>query len=173
VRVIVSLNEPPSMSCAAGGMGTDVFDVSRGAKRSARVEIGHSTLRLAVEVDMTVTNSDLREAAADPMGRFWALRRVWPHLRPFVVGFLRISDPIARYRARRAARRLVTMSKWPDMAATSGDAAQLAMLRALDLQKKTRRAAKLWQGEAAAMLARSLVEALFLGLYCLRGPEAI
>jgi hypothetical protein len=100
----------------------------------------------------------------------WFVRRRWPHVRPIVVGFLPVPDPVARHRVRRAAWRLVTFSSWPDMAATSADAAQLAMLRALDLQKKTRRSAMLRQGEAATMLARSSVEALFSGCTACVGP---
>jgi hypothetical protein len=101
------------------------------------------------------------------------LRRLWPLVRVILLGLGPCPDVSARYRMRRDARRLVTLATWPDMAATSADAAQLAMLRALDLQKKTRRAALLRQGEAATMLARSALENLFLGLYCHRSPGAI
>ena len=70
------------------------------------------------------------------------------------------------------ARRLVTLRTWPDMAANSEQAAQLAMLRILWLQRQTRRAVRA-RTEAAIMLARASVETLLVGLYCLRIPEAI
>ena len=59
------------------------------------------------------------------------------------------------------------------MDATSSDAAQLAMLRLLWMQKQTRRAVRSRQREAAVMLARACTETVFLGLYCLREPTAI
>jgi hypothetical protein len=59
------------------------------------------------------------------------------------------------------------------MEASSAQAAQLVMLRLLWLQRQTRRAVRGRHKEAAAMLARASVEALFLGLYCLRVPGAI
>jgi len=59
------------------------------------------------------------------------------------------------------------------MEATSVEAAQLAMLRLLWLQRQTRRAVRGRHREAAAMLARASVEMLFLGSYCLRVPEAV
>ena len=74
---------------------------------------------------------------------------------------------------RRSARQLVTLRIWPEMEATSAEAAQLAMLRLLWLQRQTRRAVRGRHREAAAMLARASVEMLFLGLYCLRVPEAV
>jgi hypothetical protein len=59
------------------------------------------------------------------------------------------------------------------MGASSAEAAQLAMLRLLWLQRETHRAVRGRHREAAIMLARSAVEVLLLGLYCLRVPEAI
>ena len=74
---------------------------------------------------------------------------------------------------RREAYRLVTLRTWPGMAAKSGEAAQLAMLRLLWLQRQTHRAVRGRHKEASAMLARASVEGLLLGLYCLRVPGAI
>jgi hypothetical protein len=74
---------------------------------------------------------------------------------------------------RRTARKLVTLRTWPGMDATSADAAQLAMLRLLWLQRQTRRAVRGRHREAAIMLARACVETLLLGLYCLREPKAV
>jgi hypothetical protein len=59
------------------------------------------------------------------------------------------------------------------MAADSGEAAQLALLRLLWLQRQTHRAVRGRHREASAMLARASVEGLLLGLYCLRVPGAI
>jgi len=59
------------------------------------------------------------------------------------------------------------------MEATSAQTAQLAMLRLLWLQRQARRAVSGRHREAAAMLARASVEMVFLGMYCLRVPEAV
>jgi hypothetical protein len=73
-----------------------------------------------------------------------------------------------------AARSLVDCEPWPDDDATTGaDAAKLALLRLLWLQRQTRSAARHRNGEATVLLARSLVEACILGLYCLHKPDAI
>jgi hypothetical protein len=47
------------------------------------------------------------------------------------------------------------------------------MPRILWLQRQTRRAVRGRHSDAAAMLARASVEALLLGLYCLRVPKTI
>jgi hypothetical protein len=73
---------------------------------------------------------------------------------------------------RREALSLVGLQSWPGMSATSEHAAQLAMLRLLDLQKKVHRLVLLRQREASVMMARSGVETLLLGLYCMRVPDA-
>jgi hypothetical protein len=90
-----------------------------------------------------------------------------------VASFLPCTDLASRYRMRREAYRLVTLRTWPGMAAKSGEAAQLAMLRLLWLQRQTHRAVRGRHKEASAMLARASVEGLLLGLYCLRVPGAI
>jgi hypothetical protein len=90
-----------------------------------------------------------------------------------VASVLPCPDLAARCRMRRRAHRLVTLQSWPGMAADSCDAAQLAMLRLLWLQRQTHRAVLGRNREASTMLARASVEGLFLGLYCLRVPGAI
>ena len=63
---------------------------------------------------------------------------------------------------------------WPADDATTGlDAAQLALLRLLRLQKETRRSMRSRQREAAALLARSSLEGCILGLYCLHSDDAV
>ncbi len=121
-----------------------------------------------------MTTSDVRgQAAEPPPGRFWIVKRVMPFLRVAILGFLPCPDLITRYRMRRAARGLVTLRTWPGTDASSAEAAQLAMMRLLWLQRQTRRAVRARQREAAVMLARASVETLFLGLYCRRVPEAV
>lgn len=90
-----------------------------------------------------------------------------------ILGMLPCPDLRARYRMRRAARKLVTLKTWPGDDATGAQAAQLAMLRLLWLQKQTRRAVRGRHRDAAVMLARACVETLFLGLYCQRESEAV
>ncbi len=119
------------------------------------------------------SDDDETESLQPPPGRFWIIRRAWPYLRPVIWSLVPRPDPVARNRMRRAARKLVTVDAWPEMAATSDQAAQLAMLRLLWLQRKTRSAVRLRQREASAMLARASIETLFLGMYCLREPDAI
>jgi hypothetical protein len=121
---------------------------------------------------MTATDTGTEEMQPVP-GRFWFARRIRPHLRVAVLAFLPCPDLIGRFRMRRAARELVTLRTWPGMDATSAQAAQLAMLRLLWLQKQTRRAVRWRHREAAVMLARGSIETLFLGMYCLRVPGAI
>ena len=120
-----------------------------------------------------MTTSDLDVQVEQRPGRFWIVRRAAPYLRAAVRGIMPCPDWVSRYRTRRAARRLVTLRTWQEMEATSAEAAQLAMLRLLWLQRQTRRAVRGRHREAAAMLARASVEMLFLGMYCLRVPEAV
>jgi hypothetical protein len=82
-------------------------------------------------------------------------------------------DLIRRHRVRSAARKLVTCSPWPGLDATGTDAAQLAILRVLWLQRQTRRAVRGRHREASVMLARSSIEACILGLYCLHEDGAV
>ena len=117
--------------------------------------------------------TDASVEAAPLAGRFWFARRVWPYAMSAILGILPCPDLLSRYRMRRAARKLVTLTTWPGMDATSAETAQLAMLRLLWLQRQTRRAVRGRHREAAVMLARACVETLFLGLYCLREPKAV
>jgi len=105
--------------------------------------------------------------------RFWFTKRLWPHVRVWILGLLPCPDLISRYRMRRTASKLVTVRTWPGMHATGAQASQLAMLRLLWLQRQTRRAVRGRHREAAIMLSRACVETLLLGLYCLRDPEAV
>jgi hypothetical protein len=120
---------------------------------------------------MTSTAADPQ--AAPPAGRFWILKKIWPIVRVVVSGFLPYPDLPARWQVRREALSLVSLRSWPGMNATSEDVAQLAMLRLLDLQKKVHRLVLLRQREASVMMARSGVETLLLGLYCMRVPGAV
>jgi hypothetical protein len=84
--------------------------------------------------------------------------QVWPGIRPFVrtfvLGVLPVPDLIDRCRVRRKAGSLIAGRRWPGMAATGRDAAELAVLRLLWLQRQTRRAVRSRQAEAARMVAR-------------------
>ena len=120
---------------------------------------------------MTTTAAD--PLAAPRAGRFWLLKRTWPIARVAITGFVPCPDLPARRRMRREALSLVSLRTWPGMSATSEDVAQLAMLRLLHLQKKVHRLVLLRQREASVMMARSGVETLLLGLYCMRVPGAV
>lgn len=74
---------------------------------------------------------------------------------------------------RRAAFNLITCDRWPGDAATGTDAAQLALLRLLWLQRRIRRAVRSWHAEEAAYLARGAVETCIVGLYCLHSGTAV
>lgn len=103
--------------------------------------------------------------------------QLWPAARPFarvlVLALLPVPDLSSRLRVRRTAAGLVTCDPWPGMAATGSDAAQLALLRLLFLQRQTRKAVRNHQDEAAATLARVAIEILITGLYCLHEPDAV
>jgi hypothetical protein len=99
----------------------------------------------------------------------WLLREVaWPVLRCF----LPYADLIRRVRLRSAAFKLVDCEPWPEEEATGPDAAKLALLRMLFLQREVRRAVRWRQREAAALLARSATETCMVGLYCLHNNDA-
>jgi len=93
---------------------------------------------------------------------------VWPILHYF----LPYPDPIRRARFRSQADRLVKCEPWPDDDAIGPDAAQLALLRLLFLQRQIRRAVRWRQREAAALLARSATETCIVGLYALHNDDA-
>ena len=103
--------------------------------------------------------------------------RLWPAARPYVrvlvLSVLPVPDLVSRHKVRRTARSLVTCDPWPGTEATGTDAAQLALLRLLFLQKETRRAVRTRQDEAATMLARVSIETLITGLYCIHEPTAV
>jgi hypothetical protein len=66
----------------------------------------------------------------------------------------------------------VTCEPWPDEDAKGRDAAQLALLRLLFLQRQVRRAVRWRQREAAALPARSAAETCIVGLYSLHNDDA-
>ncbi len=103
--------------------------------------------------------------------------RLWPAARPYVrvlmLSLLPAPDLFSRHKVRRTARSLVKCDPWPGMEATGTDAAQLALLRLLFLQKATRKAVRTRQDEAATMLARMSIETLITGLYCIHEPTAV
>jgi hypothetical protein len=90
-----------------------------------------------------------------------------------VLSFLPVPDLLSRSKVRRTARGLVKCDPWPGMEATGIDAAQLALLRLLYLQKATRKAVRSRQDEAATMLARTAIETLITSLYCIHEPTAV
>jgi hypothetical protein len=90
-----------------------------------------------------------------------------------VLSSLPVPDLFSRHKVRRTARSLVKCDPWPGMEATGTDAAQLALLRILHLQKATRTAVRSRQDEAATMLARVAIETLITGLYCVHEPTAV
>ena len=69
--------------------------------------------------------------------------------------------------------RMAAGKPFPDSDATGTDAARIALLRALHLQKQTRRAVRMRNSEAAALLARSAVDACIIGLNCLYREGAV
>lgn len=103
--------------------------------------------------------------------------RLWPAARPYVrvlvLSVLPVPDLVSRHRVRRTARGLVKCDPWPGMEATGTDAAQLALLRLLALQKDIHKAVRTRQDEAATMLARVAIETLITGLYCIYEPTAV
>jgi hypothetical protein len=82
-------------------------------------------------------------------------------------------DPFQRWHVRRSAKSLVVVKRWRGLEASSLEAAQLSLLRLLDLQLKTRRSAQLGQHEAAVLLSRTAIDACITGLFCLFVPNAI
>jgi hypothetical protein len=69
-------------------------------------------------------------------------------------------------------RRLVTCDPWPEEAAKGDGVARLALLRLLWLQGQVHRSVVLRQREAAALLARSMVELCITGLWALGNDQA-
>jgi hypothetical protein len=94
---------------------------------------------------------------------------VWRYLR----GALPYPDLLHRSRIRRRAGRLITCKRWPGADATGMEAAQLALLRLLYLQRLTRSAVSERRSEDAALLAHAAIETAIVGLYCLHSGDAI
>ena len=88
--------------------------------------------------------------------------------------FLPYPDLPRRVRIRHRAFTLISLRQWPgDDAATGADAAQLALLRALEIQRRIRRAVRWRRRDEAALLARSAIDNVIVGLYCLHHPDAV
>lgn len=101
-----------------------------------------------------------------------ATKTVWSSvLGPILKGTLRYNDLGRRRSFRRDARALIACDPWPGNDATSGQLAQLALSRALHLQKETRRAVR--HPEAVVLLARTTLETCFVGLYCLYADDPL
>ncbi len=122
---------------------------------------------------MTVKAAQDAPGAAEPGERFRPWRRLASLAWMIARTLLPCPDLIRRHRVRSAARKLVECSPWPGLDATGTDAAQLAILRVLWLQRQTRRAVRGRHREASVMLARSSVETCILGLYCLHEDGAV
>lgn len=93
--------------------------------------------------------------------------------RQFLQGLLPYPDLLRRRRVRRRALRLVTCKHWPGENATGMEAAQLALLRLLWLQRLTRSAVGERRTEDAALLARTSLETCIVGLYCAYSGDSI
>lgn len=94
----------------------------------------------------------------------------WRHVR----ALLPYPDLRRRIWMRHRAFRLVTIERWPgDDAASNTDAAQLALLRALYLQRLAHRAVRWRHSEEAALLARAAIDNVLVGLYCLHNADAV
>jgi hypothetical protein len=94
--------------------------------------------------------------------------------RTILRGVLPYPDLPRRIRLRRRASALATSSPLPrdEDQVTGEDFARLALLRLLFLQRETRRAVRMRQREASALLARTGIETCILGLWCLLIPGA-
>ncbi len=93
--------------------------------------------------------------------------------RQFFQGTVPYPDVLRRRRVRRKARKLVTCKHWPGDDATGMEAAQLALLRLLWLQRLTRSAVGERRSEDAALLARTALETCIVGLYCVYSGDSI
>jgi hypothetical protein len=93
--------------------------------------------------------------------------------RQLLQGTLPYPDLLRRRRVRRKARRLVTCKHWPGDDATGMEAAELALLRLLWLQRLTRNAVGERRAEDAALLARTALESCIVGLYCVYSGDSL
>jgi hypothetical protein len=101
------------------------------------------------------------------------LRQITKLIWAVVRGVLPYPDLQRRIRMRRAGFSLVTCKRWPGDNATGEEAAQLALLRLLWLQRLIRHAVRARRSEEAALLGRSAVDACIVGLYCLHSGTAV
>lgn len=97
------------------------------------------------------------------LAAFWQLLR----------GVLPYPDLRRRWRINRRVHKLVTCRQWPGDEATGMDAAQLALLRLLWLQRLTHNAVSMRREEDAVLLARASIETCIVGLYCVHSGDAI
>jgi Family of unknown function (DUF5677) len=84
-----------------------------------------------------------------------------------------VPDLPTRTRVRRKVHNLAAVGPWPGAEAKGSDAARLALLRLLWLQRQVRRAVRNRQREAATVLARASIETLIVGLWCLHNEQAV
>jgi hypothetical protein len=78
-----------------------------------------------------------------------------------------------RWRVNRRAHKLITCRLWPGDDATGMDAAQLALLRMLWLQRLTRNSVSMRRDDDVVLLARTAIETCIVGLYCVYSGDAI
>jgi hypothetical protein len=78
-----------------------------------------------------------------------------------------------RWRVSHRSHKLITCRRWPGDDATGMDAAQLALLRLLWLQRLTRNSVSMRRDEDAVLLARATIETCIVGLYCVYSGGAI
>ena len=78
-----------------------------------------------------------------------------------------------RGRVNRRAHKLITCRSWPGDEATGTDAAQLALLRLLWLQRLTHNSVTMRRDDDAVLLARAAIETCIVGLYCVHSGDAI
>jgi hypothetical protein len=88
-------------------------------------------------------------------------------------GVLPYPDLWRRWRVNRRAHKLITCRHWPGDDATGMDAAQLALLRLLWLQRLTRNSVTMRRDDDAVLLARAAIETCIVGLYCVHSGDAI
>jgi hypothetical protein len=88
-------------------------------------------------------------------------------------GVLPYPDLLRRWRVNRGAHKLITCRHWPGDDAAGVEAAQLALLRLLWLQRLTRNAVGMRRAEDAALLARASIETCIVGLYCVQSGDPI
>lgn len=88
-------------------------------------------------------------------------------------GVLPYPDLWRRWRVNRRAHKLITCRQWPGDEATGMDAAQLALLRLLWLQRLARNSVTMRRDDEAVLLARASIETCIAGLYFVHSGNAI